>query len=43
MYQLKVCIVSDRKANANDPEEKGTIFVPLQVVKKYRYCCNLIH
>lgn len=26
MYQLKLCIVSDRKANANDPQEKGTIF-----------------
>ena len=26
MYQLKLCILSDRKANANDPEEKGTIF-----------------
>ena len=26
MYQLKLCILSDRKANANDPVEKGTIF-----------------
>lgn len=40
MYQLKLCIVTEKLMQMILKKKEQSL---VQVVKKYRYCCNLIH